>query len=114
MPICVCDWLLLGDALQHQMVDDPRTVEGIPRLSQGEFFMLPQNFGCAVNIKCFTIKLSVLLRVIFLGETFTGFILVSNSSSEQVKDIVLKVLPRLLSHIDTHIHITHGHMEIHT
>jgi len=41
----VCDWLLLGDILQRQVVDDPRTVEGIPRLAQGDFFMLPQNFG---------------------------------------------------------------------
>lgn len=67
-------WDITGDTLQHQIVDDPRTVEGIPRLAQGEFFMLPQNFG-----------------VIFLGETFTGFILVSNGSSEQVKDVVLKI-----------------------
>ena len=49
--VCIrfCDWLLLGDVLQQQMVDDPRTVDGIPRLAQGEFFMLPQNFGCVFH-----------------------------------------------------------------
>ncbi|XP_065904496.1 trafficking protein particle complex subunit 13-like [Dysidea avara] len=66
-------WDISGDVLQRQMVDDPRTVEDIPRLAQGEFLLLPQNFG-----------------VIFLGETFKGFILVSNNSTEQVKDVTLK------------------------
>ena len=45
----------------------------------------------------------MLFRVIFLGETFTGFILVSNSSSEQVKDVVLKVLPITHGDIETYI-----------
>ena len=101
MPTCVCDWLLLGDTLQHQIVDDPRTVEGIPRLAQGEFFMLPQNFGwvwCNFIIVKLLFGHLVCLRVIFLGETFTGFILVSNGSSEQVKDVVLKVILWFLLH----------------
>ena len=41
----IVDRSRIGDVLQRQMVDDPRTVEDIPRLAQGEFLLLPQNFG---------------------------------------------------------------------
>lgn len=67
-------WDMLGTTLQCEAESDICTQSEYPCFSTSKVLSLPQSFG-----------------MIFLGETFSGFVTVHNDSQETVRDVNLKV-----------------------
>ncbi|CAI8028283.1 Trafficking protein particle complex subunit 13 [Geodia barretti] len=74
VPVLGEPWDMLGTTLEENLSQDIRSPRDLPACSTGETLRLPMSFG-----------------LIFLGETFNGFISVHNDSQDVAKDVAVKV-----------------------